>query len=151
MAAVKHMRGVKLLIKIGDGATPTETFTPYCTINATRSFSIKAATNRVVIPDCDDPDLPGWMATEKTSLTGDIAGAGMLNTPDVAFLDAYARSPDSKNVQVHMDGVSAGDGGGYWQGAYQMTEFTVTGEKGGKTEAALAFESDGEVPFVPYS
>jgi hypothetical protein len=151
MAAVKRMRGVKLLIKVGDGATPTENFTALCTINAARSFSIKSATNRVVIPDCEDPDLPGWVATEKTQLTGDITGAGMVNTSDVPSIDAYARSGTTKNLQVHMDGVSAGDGGGYWQGAYHCTDFTVTGDKGGQVEASLAFESDGEVPFVPFS
>jgi hypothetical protein len=147
MAAVQHMRGVKLLIKVGDGADP-EVFSLYCSINAERSFGIRAETNRIVVPDCDDPDAPGWLITEKVSLSGDISGGGTLNTPDVPDFDAWARSSDTRNVQVHMDSVSGANGGGYWEGAYHLTEFVVTGAKGNLSEVAITLQSSGEVPFT---
>ena len=51
MAELKHARGVKLLIKIGEGDGPPETFVAFCTINAARSIAGEAATNDFNIPD----------------------------------------------------------------------------------------------------
>lgn len=148
MAAVKHMRGVKLLIKVGDGATPTEAFTTYCTINSDRGISFKANTNDIVVPDCDDPDLMSWLVREKISLSGDISGAGTLNTPDTSAFFDWVKSPDTRNVQVHLDGVASADGGGYWAGAYHCVQFDVNGGQGTKANAAISLTSDGEVTWT---
>jgi len=147
MAAVKHMRGVKLLIKVGDGASP-EQFTTYCSINSDRGISFTAQTNDFVVPDCADPDAMAWLVREKVSLSGDITGAGILNTPDTkAFFD-WATSTDTRNVQVHLDGVSGANGGGYWQGAYHCTDFTVNGTQGDKAQCSISLASDGEVTWT---
>jgi hypothetical protein len=152
MAALKRHKARMFIIKFGDGASPSENFAAKCTINTDRAFSRKVATSRTALRDCD-PDVTTVpaMATEKTSSTADVTGAGTLHTPDIAFFDAYAVSENTKNLQFHTVGVSAADGGGYWQGAYHCVEFTVTGSDEGLTQAALAFESDGDVVFVPYS
>lgn len=147
MALVTHMRGVKLLVKVGDGASP-EAFTTYCTINSDRGISFVAATNDFVIPDCSDPDLMAWLTREKISLSGDITGAGILNTPDTeAFFD-WVTSPDTRNVQVHLDGVTGANGGGYWAGAYHCTQFDVNGGQGTKVNASVQLVSDGEVAWA---
>lgn len=148
MAAVKHMRGVKLLIKVGDGAEPSEAFTTYCSINSDRGISFAAQTNDQVIPDCDDPDLTAWLGREKVSISGDISGAGMLNTPDTEAFFNWVASANTRNVQVHLDGVAGADGGGYWQGAYHCTAFNVTGARGGKAECTITLSSDGEVEWT---
>lgn len=147
MALVKHMRGVKLLIKVGDGASP-EVFTTYCSINADRGISFKATTNDFNIPDCDDPDLMAWLVREKVSLSGDITGAGTLNTPDTEAFFNWVISSATRNVQIYLDGVSGADGGGHWAGAYHCTQFDLTGGVGNKVQASIQLTSDGEIVWT---
>jgi hypothetical protein len=147
MALVTHMRGVKLLIKVEDVNSPSA-YSTYCSINAERGISFSAQTNDFVIPDCADPDLMAWLTREKISLSGDISGAGILNTPDTeAFFD-WVTSSDTRNVRVYLDGVSAANGGGYWSGAYHCTEFALTGGQGTKVECTITLASDGEVDWT---
>lgn len=146
MAQAKSARGTKLLIKIGDGGSP-ETFTHNCTISGARSFQLQSQTNDFAIPDCDDPDLMAWLEREKVSVGGTIQGAGVLNTPDLPFFEAYARSPDPKNVRVVVDVLGA-DGGGYWSGAWLLSDFQVSGDRGQKIEANLTMVSSGILTFT---
>lgn len=143
MAAVKHARGVKLLLKVGDGASP-ETFAAYCTVNAARGITFTSATNDFNIPDCDDPDQIGWLAREKVSLSVAVTGAGILNTPDVQDFFDWWSSENSKNCQIVVD-VPSADGGVIFEGAFHLTEFAITGDRGAKQEANLTLASDGEV------
>lgn len=143
MAAVKHARGVKLLLKMGDGVSP-EVFTAICTINAARSISGTTATNDFNIPDCLDPDALAFVTREKVSISYSVSGAGILNTPDVEDLTDWLASPDSKNCQIIVD-VPSADGGVIFEGAFHLTEFQITGDRGGKMEASISLVSDGEV------
>jgi len=143
MAAVKHARGVKLLIKIGDGEVP-EVFVAYCTINAARSIAGEAATNDFNIPDCDDPDAMGWLAREKVSLSYSVNGAGILNTPDVEAFAEFLADPLSRNCEIIVD-VPAADGGVVFAGRFHLTNFEITGDRGSKMEATVSMVSDGEI------
>lgn len=143
MAAVKHARGVKLLLKVGDGASP-EVFTAMCTINAARSITGDAATNDFNIPDCADPDALAAVIREKVSISYSVNGAGILNTPDVEDMNDWLQSPDSKNCQIIVD-VPAADGGVIFEGAFHLTQFQITGDRGAKMEANISLLSDGEV------
>lgn len=149
MAAVKHARGVKLLVKVGDGASP-EVFTAYCTINAARGISFTSATRDFNLPDCADPDEIGWIIREKESLSVTITGGGMLNTPDVDTFFDWWKDAASKNVQVVVD-VPSADGGVVFEGPFHLTDFDVSGDRGGKMEASLTLQSDGEITAVANS
>lgn len=143
MTAVKSARGVTLLLKVSDGSSP-EGFTSFCTVNAARGITFTAATNEFNIPDCQDPDLIGWLAREKVSLSVGVTGAGILNTPDVqAFYDWWSNE-DSKNCQIVVD-VPGADGGVIFEGLFHLTDFAITGDRGAKMEATLTLASDGEV------
>lgn len=146
MAAVKHARGVKLLLKVGDGASP-ETFTAFCTINAARSLKGVATTNEFNIPDCADPDALAWVVREKVSLSYSVSGAGILNTPDVQDFADWLADEASKNCQIVVD-VPSADGGVIFEGAFHLTDFEITGDRGGKMQANLTLASDGEVQVV---
>lgn len=143
MTAVKHARGIKLVLKVGNGASP-EVFTAKCSINSQRGISFSAATRDFVVPDCTDPDLIGWIAREKESLSVAVTGAGMLNTPDVEDFFDWWKSEDSVNCQVVVD-VPSAVGGVIFGGAYHLTEFSITGDKGAKQEISISLASDGEV------
>lgn len=140
---VKHARGVKLLIMVGDAATP-EVFTAFCTVNAARSVTGDAATNDFNIPDCEDPDAMGWLAREKVSLSYSAQGAGILNTPDVQEFADWLADPLSRNCQIIVD-VPAADGGVIFAGPFHLTHFEITGNRGAKMEATINLISDGEI------
>lgn len=143
---VKSARGVKLLLKVGDGATP-ENFSVFCSVNTTRGISFTAGTNDQDVIDCDDPDAVAWVAREKSNLSCSCTGAGTLDTRDVADFYAWLTSPDSKNCQMVVD-VPSADGGVIFEGAFHLTGFDITGDRGKKQECTLTIISDGEVDCV---
>lgn len=144
MADIKHMRGVKLLLKKGNGATPTEVFTAFCSINAERGISFKAGTNDTEVIDCADPEKLAWLLREKTNLSCDVSGAGTLNVPDVAEYFEWLESPDSVNCQLVLD-VPGDDGGVTFLGSYHLTQFDITGNRGAKAQCSISLASDGVV------
>jgi predicted secreted protein len=147
MAAVQHARGVKLLLKVESQDSPNQ-YAAFCTINAARGITFTSATNEFNIPDCTDPDLIGWLAREKVSLSVAVTGAGILNTPDVQDFFDWWSSSESRNCQIVVDVVSA-DGGVIFAGLFHLTEFAITGDRGAKMEATLTLASDGAVTSTP--
>lgn len=146
MAAVKHARGVKLLLKV---ITDTPgIYAGYCTINAARGITFSSATNEFPEIDCDDPDQIAWVLREKVSLSAAINGAGILNTPDVQDFFDWLTSSASKACQVVID-VDPADGGIIFEGDFHLTDFAITGDRGAKMEATITLASDGEVTSVP--
>lgn len=143
MAAVKHARGVKLLIKVGDGASPEEFATP-CSINAERGITFTAGSNDQDIPDCANPDAIAWVVREKSNLSASITGAGVLDTSDVETFFDWLKSEDPKNVKVIVD-VPSTDGGVIFTGAFHLTEFSITGNRAEKMQASISLSSSGEI------
>lgn len=144
MTAIAKLRGTQLYIKVGDGASP-ETFAHPCLINTKRGIKFASSTNKVIVPDCDNPDDPAWSEAIKDALSATIDGAGVLdNKPaTITFYDNWFRSPTSKNVQVWLGAV------GYFQGAFHLTGWEANGDRNANAEAALTLESDGPIaPFV---
>jgi hypothetical protein len=143
MARVKKARGVKLVLKVGDGADP-ENFAAKCSINAARGITFSSATNEFPDIDCDDPEAVAWVLREKSNLSAAINGAGTLNTPDVQGFYDWQVDPLSKNCQVVLD-VPSADGGVIFEGAFHLTQFEMTGNQGTLVETTIALQSDGEV------
>nr|WP_315026865.1 phage tail tube protein [Brevundimonas diminuta] len=143
MAAVKHARGVKLLIKVGDGASP-EVFSTPCSINAERGITITSGVNDQDIPDCTNPDAIAWVVREKTNLSASITGSGVLDTEDAEFFFDWVKSEEPKNVKVIVD-VPAVDGGTIFTGAFHLTEFSITGNRGEKMQSSISLSSSGEI------
>lgn len=146
MAAIKHARGVKLLLKVGDGATP-EVFTAICTINAARGIKFSSTSNESPAIQCDNPEAIAWTLRDKTGMSAAIDGAGTLNTPDVQTMFDWLTDDTSRNCQVVVD-VPSADGGVIFEGAFHLTDFDITGDRGGKMQSTLTFASDGEVTCV---
>lgn len=142
---VKGAKGTKLLIKVGDGASP-ETFAHYCSINAEREFALEANVNESINIDCDDPDAAAWVDREVESLSGQITGAGTMNTPDWRELRTWFTSGEPRNVQVVLN-VSAVDGGEIATGAFLLTNLSKTGDRGGKIQASMTLQSTGPLEF----
>lgn len=146
MAPVKTINGQKLLVQIGDGAEP-EVFAVDCLINSERGIQFSSDTNEIVVPDCDDPDAPAWKESTKDGLSATVSGAGMLHTTSVETWFDWFRSKDTKNVRVKVD-VSAANGGGYWQGAFHLTAFEITGNRNDKATVSVTLTSSGIVAWT---
>ena len=147
MTPVNSVNGERLLVQIGDGATPTETFAASCLINTERGIQFTSSTNDAVIPDCENPENPAFVERIKDHPTAAINGAGMLHTSSVDEWFAWYLSQDTNNVRVKVD-VSAANGGGYWEGAFLLTDFEVTGTRKEKATASITLQSSGAFRWV---
>lgn len=141
--AFKGTRGVRLVVKVGDGATP-EVFTPLCTINAERGITFNAQTNDETIPNCADPEAIAFLSREKSSLSVDVTGGGKNNKEDNKTLWDWWKSPDPRNCQVVLtDPTPANEI--TWEGAFHLTQYDLTGNEGEKVGSTMTLASDGEV------
>jgi hypothetical protein len=147
MTAVPRVTGSKLLVKIGDGASP-EVFTADCLINTSRGIQFQSDTNEFIMPDCYNPDDPAWKSVTKDGLSATISGAGMLYTASVADWYEWFAGDDAKNIQFTLN-VPLASGGGYWAGAFKLTSFEVTSD-GNKEQSTctVTLVSDGPVTWT---
>lgn len=143
MAAPNTTRGVKLVLKIGDGADP-EVFTARCTINGDRSVAYDATMRDETIPDCDNPDAVAWVGREKESLSVTFSGSGMLHKQDHAIFRNWWASEETKNCEIVIDDDTPANVITE-TGAFHLTTFNVTGSRGVKMTADITIVSDGEV------
>lgn len=142
MAKPTTAAATKLLILVGDGATP-EVFAEPCGLT-TKGFNGQADTGETIVPDCDDPEAPAWKERTTTSLSRDVTGSGVLAKESLAMWNTWFESGEAKNVKIKIDGV----GWITWTGAYLLTGLNITGERGGKVQVEVSLTSDGEVSSV---
>jgi hypothetical protein len=102
-----------MLILIGDGATPTEVFTAPCGLT-TKNFELSANSNEVQVPDCDDPDAPAWIERVVATMTGTIAGNGIMAKESFPLWRDWALQGVTKNARVQLIGAAMG----YYAGAF---------------------------------
>jgi predicted secreted protein len=143
---MKTLNGEKLLIQIGDGANP-ETFAHDCLVNTERGIVFTADTQDFTVPNCLSPSDPAWKEVIKDGLSAAVNGAGMVHTSSIETFFNWLKSPDAKNCRVKVD-VAGADGGGYWQGAFHLTSFEVTGTRKQKSTNTIALVSSGEVTWT---
>lgn len=138
MTAITPLRGTRLYIKIGNGNSP-ETFAHPCLINTKRGISFKSSSNKVIIPDCDNPEDPAWSEAIKDALSASIDGAGTLDLVDttIKFYDNWFRDSDPKNVQIWLGTV------GYWGGAFDLNTWDINGDRNDNAQVSIALESNG--------
>jgi hypothetical protein len=143
MTAVNYTRGVKLVLKVGDGASP-EVFTSLCSINAERGVTFDGTFRDEVVPDCTDPDLLAWVAREAESLSMGVTGGGMSHKNDVKRLWDWWKSGDTKNCQLILDDDTPANVI-TWEGGFKLPNFELSGNRGEKVASSLTLASDGEV------
>lgn len=147
MAPIKLLNGEQLLVQVGDGQTPTEGFAHDCLINTERGIQFSSSTNDTVAPDCNSPELPGWIVRNKDGLSATITGAGKVHVSSLKAWYAWYAGNDTKNVRTRVNAPSA-DGGGYWQGAYHCTDFQVTGTRKEHADVSVTLMSSGAVAWT---
>ena len=103
----------KLVIQLGDGGTPTETFAFTCGAN---SWTVNLTNNvgEAISLDCTDPlgevaVLERFLESQDTSITL----SGKVTTEAWSTWRGWADGGTAKNTKVFFD-EAAGVGGGYW-------------------------------------
>ena len=144
MARPTVLRGSKLLIKLGNGASPTEVFAAPCALT-TKSFNRSASVNEFNIGDCDTPDDPMWTERVVSALSSTVSGSGTLAQEALASYEAFFADPDGRNVQIL---INFGTSPKTYQGKYVMTTFNITGEQDGLIQVEIELQSSGVVAEV---
>lgn len=140
MALPTTLEGTQLYLKIGDGAT-SEAFAHPCLINSERGIAFRSSTNDIIVPDCSTPEDPAWRKLIKDALSVGLTGAGILDAVEatMTLYTAWWKGDATKNVQVWLGTI------GYWQGAFKLTEWEVTGARNDLVQVSITLESDGIV------
>lgn len=141
MDDVNQITFKQVQIVIGDGADP-EVFTPRCTLNAERGFTITPAYNDVEIPDCADPDLPSAIFKYMTSVTAEVSGSGIMEADDAEYFSDWVLAGTAKNVRVIAGTSSAGR---QWSFAAKPGPFSITASKNDVVNADISIMSHGRI------
>lgn len=154
---VSHLNSSKLLIQLGDGASP-ETFAHPCMINTARGIEFSSSPSESMVPYCPpDEDLPAWVDREIDALTAAINGAGIFDSLSHDIFRVWYLSGASKNIRVKLDLTVAGDSpfsaeAGYYQGAWVLQGFSITGPgRREKVTFDCSILSDGPITWVDAS
>lgn len=131
------------LVKIGDGATPTEVFTALCGIFGA-SINRTANTADRFRRDCAKPGEVPHRRVRATGKQMDITSSGAINIPDIAtYNDALGVSKNYKIELYVQDGSDAGDLLHTISGPFVLTSANTGVEIDGDGNAEVTLASDG--------
>lgn len=142
MAKPTVIAGTKLLLLVGDGASP-EVFGEPCGLT-TKSFNITASTNTNLIPDCDDPEAPAWESTDINGMSAVVAGNGIMAIEAFNKWNEWMLSSQGRNMQIKLDHPDLG----HYVGSFKLTQFNLSGARGNKVLVDISAKADGEVEWV---
>ncbi|TPM55349.1 hypothetical protein FJ959_18260 [Mesorhizobium sp. B2-2-4] len=143
MAAPSTIKGGKVKVMLGDGASP-ELFAVPCGFTS-RSVTLTKALNEFQLPDCDDPDAVDWLGRDATSLSMAVSGEGVLASESVeTWLDAW-ESVDSVNVKVEWEFPTKTI---TWTGKMHVESFAATAPNAQRVTANVSMQSDGPMVRV---
>lgn len=140
MAQATTIRFGKQTVLIGDGASP-EVFTAPCGFTSlTRTININL--QEVNIPDCSDPDLASWLASDEESRQMIISGQGVLAEEALSVWDDWSINGGEKNVRWNR--ITADNTlDGYWQGPCTLAAYEETGQRGTRWQVSVTINFNG--------
>jgi hypothetical protein len=134
----------KMLIELGDDATPTVYAAP-CGFTS-KGVTISKNLQEVNIPDCDNPDAPTWVGRDVLSQSATITGDGVAAAESVPDWDDAAMTTESipMRVTITFDGV----GNKVIEGKFHIDSEAYAAAQGGRVTLAINAVSDGAVTAV---
>jgi hypothetical protein len=142
MAQPTVLPGTKLLILVGDGASP-EIFGEPCGLT-TKSFDMTASTNTTLVPDCSDPEAPAFESTDINALSGSASGNGVMAVESFATWNDWWFSAQGKNVQIKLDNAALG----HYAGIFKLVSLKLSGTRGNKVLVDVTIKNDGAFAWV---
>lgn len=146
MAQAKSLKFAQQSVLLGDGATPTEVFSAPCGFTEL-TMTVNIETNTTNVPDCADPDLPAWLASDEVSKQMTISGNGILDTDAMQEWRDWLMTGGEKNVRWMTAGAAA-DGGGYFQAPAIMSAYEETGARGQRWSLSATLTLNGKPTFT---
>lgn len=143
MAQPTVLSGTKLLILVGDGASP-EVFAAPCGLTTT-GINFTASTNSTLLPDCEDPEAPAWEAKDINGLSAQVTGTGVMAVESFEVWNDWFQSADLKNCQIKLDDAALG----HWAGQFVLSSLKYGGQRGNKVTVDVTLDNSGAVPWVP--
>ncbi len=145
MAQATTIKFGKQAILIGDAASP-EVFTAPCGFTqVTRTLNVN--TNDVNIPDCADPDLASWLATDEESRQMITSGQGVLSEEALTVWDDWFLNGGEKNVRWLRTTVLSSLNG-HFQGPAVLTSYEETGQRGQRWQVSVTLNWNGAPIFT---
>jgi predicted secreted protein len=139
------------LIKIGDGATPTEAFTTVCGIENV-SINETANTSDRTRRDCAKPGKPAVRRVRTSSTQVDISGSGGVDKANVATLRTALGISKNYKVELYQrDGSDAGVLYGTYAGPFVLTSTGISLDTNGDGNGDMNLASDGVTTWTPAS
>jgi hypothetical protein len=139
------------LIKMGDGATPTEAFTILCGLNNV-TINRTASSQDKFTKDCA---FPGRVPVRTQRIQGrqlDISGTGLTNADDIARFDAALGNLKNYKVELYKrDGTDAGDLIGTYAYSSKMTAANLSINDEGDSTAEVTLPSHGTWTYTAAS
>ncbi|WP_439538681.1 phage tail tube protein [Sphingomonas sp.] len=143
MAYTDKVKSTYVAIAIGDGATPTEVFSPMCGIT-TKGLSRTRQTSETPDWDCSDPDAPPKLVRDMGATDWSISGSGLLHAPLYETVrDAYTSSTPT-NFRFDL----GGNIDGYEQGSGIISQFDVNGENGNFMQISITIVAADDLSFT---
>lgn len=132
-------KGSAFLLKVGDGATPTENFT---TVAGLRTTKFTLNNQRV---DSTNKDSGAWRALLDGAgvRSVSISGAGVFT--DAASEETVRGFAFGNNIKNYRISFGNGD---YMTGPFQITAYERAGNYDGEESYSLTLESAGTVTFT---
>jgi len=135
--------GRALLVKIGDGATPTEAFTNLCGLNS-KAITLNNSVIDVTTPDCTTPEGALWtenlMGVKNISFSGD---GYFEDSVQELRMNTVAMLADPKgNFKVTVPAF------GTYSGSFYVESLEWGGETEGGVTYSISLTSTGAVTFT---
>lgn len=143
MAQPTVLAGTKLLILVGNGASP-EVFAQPCGLTTT-GIDFSASTNTTLIPDCADPEAPAWEAKDVNALSASVTGNGVMAVESFDVWNDWFQAAQAKNCHIKLDS----DDLGYWSGQFILTGLKYGGVRGQKVTVDVTLANTGAIVWVP--
>lgn len=137
----------RLVIQLGDGGDPTETFAHTCGAN---TFGVTLTNNlgENTVLDCTDPlDVPAAIVRHLESQDTSATISGMVTTEAWPTWRAWADAGTEKNIRLFLD-ESAANNGGYYQLPAYLQSLELTKESSGKVEFSASIVGAGQRTWV---
>jgi hypothetical protein len=147
MAQPKILRGTYFSLMLGDGATPTETFTALCGIT-TRNFTHQHNSNDVNTRDCADPENVPVRNLIITSEQWDLTGEGVMNRSNLEAIQAADDGQPHHWRYLFTEPTDDEVYQGYYSGSGIITNLQVNSADENFATLSLTIASDGPWSFT---
>lgn len=135
--------GRALLVKIGDGITPTEGFANLCGLNS-KSMTINNSLIDVTTPDCTTPEGALWTESLNGVKNVTFSGDGFFEDSVTELrMNTIAMQADPKcNFKITVPAF------GTYAGSFYISSLEFGGETEGGVKYSISLQSNGPVTFT---